>query len=106
MLPDLKKVLLASKMEKVKHSLSNNRYNFTKERTSMNEETIGGLRKVKEHVRISKGPENVIITNSMISSAQNVGKVYKRRLGKQNQEKKESFKLRKKGWRKKTFSKK
>ena len=59
-----------------KHSFSNNGNDLTKERTSMNEETIVGVRRVKENVCIIKGPENIIITNSMISSAQNVDEVY------------------------------
>ena len=72
-------------METFKHSFSNNRNTLTKEKTSMNEETIVRLRRTKEHVRISKSPEN---TNSMISSAQNVDEVYKRGLDKEKQEKK------------------
>ena len=52
----------------------------------MNEETIVGVRRVKENVRINKGPENIIITNSKIWSAQNVDEVYKRHLDKKGRE--------------------
>ena len=65
-------MLLEYKVETFKHSLLNNRNGLTKEMTSMNEETIVGVRRVKENVHINKGPENIIITNSMIWSAQNV----------------------------------
>ena len=51
---------------------------------------------MKKHVHINKGPENVIITNSMIWSAQNVDEVYKRHLDKKSKRKNNSFKLRKK----------
>ena len=70
----------------------------------MNEETIVGARRVKENVHISKGPENIIITNSMIWSAQNVDEVYKRHLDKKSKRKNNPFKLRKKYWRMKNES--
>ena len=76
MLPDLIKSALRMQSGNTKHSFSNNGNDLTKERTSMNEETIVGVRRVKENVCIIKGPENIIITNSMISSAQNVDEVY------------------------------
>ena len=89
-------MLLGYKVETFKHSLLNNRNGLTKEMTSMNEETIVGVRRVKENVHINKGPENIIITNSMIWSAQNVDEVYKRHLDKKSKRKNNSFKLRKK----------
>ena len=89
-------MLLGCKVETFKHSLLNNRNGLTKEMTSMNEETIVGVRRVKENVHINKGPENIIITNSMIWSAQNVDEVYKRHLDKKSKRKNNSFKLRKK----------
>ena len=97
-------MLLGYKVETFEHSLSNNRNGLTKERTSINEETIVGVRRFKENVRINKGPANIIITNSMIWSAQNVDEVYKRHLEKKRKRKNYSFKLKKKYWRRKNES--
>ena len=71
-----------------KHSLSSNGNDLTKERTSMTEETIVGVRRVKENFCINKSPENIIVTNSMISTAQNVDGVCQRHLDKKKQKKK------------------
>ena len=72
MLPDLIKSALRMQSGNTKHSLSSNGNDLTKERTSMTEETIVGVRRVKENFCINKSPENIIVTNSMISTAQNV----------------------------------
>ena len=71
----------------VERSLSDNKNTCTKERTELNEETLVGLRRMKEHARNVGGAENVIVTPAMVAGMKNAWKVNNERIAKENKDK-------------------
>ena len=77
----------------VERSLSDNKNTVTKERTKLNDDTIKGLRIVKEFTRSAGGAHIVKITSNMREAVRNAAAEMKR---KQEEERKEKEKKRKK----------